>query len=925
MIYNLLKNENIDNIGEGFLYEHIKTGAKIVYIKNSDKNKVFSVSFRTLPKNNTGVFHILEHCVLCGSKKYPLKEPFNQLDKCTINTYLNAITFADKTLYPVASPNDKDYFKLLDVYLDAVFFPLIEEKKGIFLQEGWHYNGKEINGVVYNEMKGAYSTLDSIIDFKVKEKLFNNGYEYDSGGHPSYITNLTYDDFLKTYKKYYTPSNSIIYFYGDLDIDYYLSYLDIEYLSKFDKSSINIIEKSKNLDKPIIFEDFYYTDEDLGEEKNYIQASFKLKFSKDEVKNIAFDILSDILTENQEGILKKVLVDEGICTDVTSYIDDDMLEPVYTILIEGTKEDSIEKFKNILENTIKNINIDKRLIEGGIATNEFYFKEKDFGYKPKGLFYNITLLKNMLYEKYDFETLKFDNIIEDIKKVDFKELLLDNIINNSNAIYCILKPTDKKRKIDNIDYIENTEDLIKYQQESDKIEDIEKIPPLKIEDIEKDIFKINTEILEIMNRPLIYNNINSEILYFNMILDISSFSKKYGKYISIYVYLLGKLHTKNYTSENLEQAINILIGGASTYNGVVSLRGNKFFNTLGFSARILNKNIEQAFYIINEIFENTLLDNKEKIKSFILEFLYKCELDILKDPKQYSIKRAKSYICEKSLYIENVEGIEFYNWLKDLCKNIDKNIDNIIENLLFIKDNILNINNIYFGIACNKDIKQMGIKSIEKLSLFNNNKRITNKIEKAFLDIKNEAFYIPSDVNYNTKVMFLDRDNFKYTGYLSVLKRIVQSDYIWYKIRTEGGAYGGDMSISDSGLVVLNSYSDPNILKTYNNFNKIPDYLKDLNISEKELHMYKIGTINILDRPMKDYEINQVAMSRYFKGLDEKELYEQRQQVLNTDINDIKNYFKVIKDSLNTNNICTLGNKDDINLCKDIFLSVKKI
>ena len=219
----------------------------------------------------------------------------------------------------------------------------------------------------------------------------------------------------------------------------------------------------------------------------------------------------------------------------------------------------------------------------------------------------------------------------------------------------------------------------------------------------------------------------------------------------------------------------------------------------------------------------------------------------------------------------------------------------------------------------------MGIKSIEKLSLFNNNKRIINKIEKGFLDIKNEAFYIPSDVNYNTKVMFLDRDNFKYTGYLSVLKRIVQSDYILHKIRTEGGAYGGDMSISDSGLVVLNSYSDPNILKTYNNFNKISDYLKDLNISEKELHMYKIGTINILDRPMKDYEINQVAMSRYFKGLDEKELYEQRQQVLNTNINDIKNYFKVIKDSLNTNNICTPGNKDDINLCKNRFLSVKKI
>ena len=326
MVYNLLKNEHIENIGEGFLYEHTKTGAKIVYIKNKDKNKVFSIAFKTIPKNNTGVFHILEHCVLCGSKKYPLKEPFNQLDKCTINTYLNAITFADKTLYPIASYNDKDYFKLLDVYLDAVFFPLIEDKKGIFLQEGWHYNNEEVNGVVYNEMKGEYSTPDVIIDFKVKEKLFNNGYNYDSGGHPDYITNLTYDEFIKTYKQYYTPSNSMIYFYGDLDINYYLEYLNREYLSKFDKNDEIIINKSRNLTEPIIFEDFYEIEEDLEREKNYIQASFKLNFSNDEAKNIAFDILSDILTENQEGILKKALVDEGICTDVTSYIDDDMLE-----------------------------------------------------------------------------------------------------------------------------------------------------------------------------------------------------------------------------------------------------------------------------------------------------------------------------------------------------------------------------------------------------------------------------------------------------------------------------------------------------------------------------------------------------------------------------------------------------------------------
>lgn len=921
MNYNLLKHQNIKNIGEGFLYEHIKTGAKIIHIKNDDKNKVFSIAFKTLPKNNTGVFHILEHCVLCGSRKYPLKEPFNQLDKCTINTYLNAITFADKTLYPIASPNDKDFFKLLDVYLDAVFFPLIEQKQGIFLQEGWHYNGEEINGVVFNEMKGAYSTPDVLIDFKVKEKLFNNGYEYDSGGHPDYISNLTYDEFIKTYKQYYTPSNSIIYFYGDLDIQYYLDYLHSEYLCKFEKQPINNIQKSKHLIQPINFEDFYFDEE---EDKNYIQATFKLNFCKDEVKNICFDILSDILTENQEGILKKALVEKGICTDVTSYIDDDMLEPVYTILIEGTKEQNLENFKQTLIDVVKNINIDEKLIEGGIATNEFYFKEEDFGYKPKGLFYNTILLKHMLYEKYDFEVLYFDNLIEQIKKIDFKHLLIDNTINNKNAVYCILKPTNKKQNKQQKTYIKNTDELLKYQKEVDKIEDIKKIPPLKIEDIQKDILKLNTKILTVKNRPLIYNNIKSDILYFNMYVDISKISENYGKYISLYIYLLSKLDTEKYTSQNIEEMLNILLGGGCTCNSIVELKDDNYFKALGFSARILNKNIKDAFNLINEIFKNTIFDNKEKVKKIVLEFLYKCELDILKDPKAYATKRVKSYICEKSFYIENVEGIQFFWWLKDLCKNIDKNIDNIIEKMLYIKENIFNINNVYFGIGCNENVREFAINTIQQLEIFNEN-NILIDTQKPILKQKNEGFYIPSDINYNTQSYFLHKGNFKPTGYLILLKRIIQTDYMWYKIRTEGGAYGSDINISNDGLVTVGSYMDPNISKTYNAFNEIPKYIKNLNITEDDLHMYKIGAINVFDKPLKNYEINQLAMARYFRQTDENNLLRQRNEILSATVVDIKKYANIFNEALVQNNICTVGNKGDLDLSKDMFFNVIKL
>ncbi len=285
---------------------------------------------------------------------------------------------------------------------------------------------------------------------------------------------------------------------------------------------------------------------------------------------------------------------------------------------------------------------------------------------------------------------------------------------------------------------------------------------------------------------------------------------------------------------------------------------------------------------------------------------------------------AKKIIGRAGLPLENVEGIEFYYWLKKLCKDIDKNIDDILKNLVYIKENIFNINNVYFGLGCSESIRKMAVKYIENLSFFNDIK--TQKfITKSKLNIKNEAFCISSDVNYNTKVAFLNKDNFNYTGYLYVLKRIIQSDYMWYKIRTEGGAYGADMSILNNGLMILSSYSDPNIVKTYNNFDNIAHYIKALNISEKELHMYKIGTVNMLDRPLKAYEINQTAMDRYFKGIDDKILYDQRQQVLNANLNDIKKYYNIIRDSLKENNICTIGNKEDIKLCENIFLNVKNI
>lgn len=934
MAYNLILEENIKNIGKGYIYNHIKTNAKIVYIKNNDKNKVFSICFKTLPKNSTGVQHIVEHCVLAGSKKYPLKEPFNQLDKCTLNTYLNAITFADKTLYPIGSTNDKDFFKLLDVYLDGVFFPLIYEKKGIFLQEGWNYNGKEINGVVYNEMKGVYSSPDTLIDYKVKKNIFNEGYGCDSGGYPEEITNLTYEDFLKYHKQYYNPTNSIIYLYGDLDIDFYLKYINEEYLSKFEKGKDYKIEYSKNKIKNKIIQEEYYINDDL-DNKNYLQATFKLNFSLCQEKNIAFEIISNILTENQEGILKNALIKQGICSDVTSYIDDDMLEPIFTIQIEGTNEENIVKFKEIFENTIKNIKIDEETILSNLAPIEFYLKEGDFGYKPKGLFYNIVLLKDMIYNKFDFSSLNFDKILENVKKLDFKKLLKENFLENENYTYCILKATNQNKISINKQFKIDIDDLKKYQLEEDTKENLSKIAPLSIDEIDKNIFEIDYKVSNLdnllkniygdidynqfSNIPVIYNEINSEVFYVNFVFNIKDLGN--NPYVTLFSYLMDKLGTNKISPENLELKLNYFFGDYKIFNGCYDLKNNDYMPVLTFSARILEKNLKNSLNLINEMFYNIDFSNKDKIKTTLKELISKLKLSYLKDLKEVVCRRARAYINDKYAYLEKTKGLEFYNWLKNI--NLENDLENLVINLEKIQKSIYNKNRLYLGFCGKKSNFENYLRAIKNFNFF-------EKQKPSFFEInsnidKNEAFISPVYVNYNTLVSDFKKFGFEYNGEIFLIKAILDTEYLWQKIRTEGGAYGSIFSIAKDGVLCLNSYSDPNIKKTYENFYNIADYIKNIDIDEEILHMYKIGAINSFDRIIKDNEINEISISRYFSGTTNQDILNQRNQILYAKLDDIKKYYDIFEKGLKNSYICTGGSLKDIKKCENIFNKLNKI
>lgn len=917
-MYSLIKKQNIKNIGEGYIYNHKKTGAKIFYIKNDDENKVFSIAFRTMPKNNTGMEHILEHCVLAGSKKYPLKEPFNQLSKCTLNTYLNAMTFADKTLYPIASKNDKDFFKLMDVYLDGVFFPLIYEKKGIFLQEGWHFNGESINGIVFNEMQGSFSSPEAILDYNVKKNLFKNGYNFDSGGFPKEIPNLTYEEFLNFHKNYYTPSNSIIYFYGDLDIDYYLDYIHNEYLNKFEKAETHKINKCTHVPTNNFLKEHYYYEKEDFEEENYLQASFKLNFSLEPEKSLAFSIISSILTRNSESILKKAFLKEGI-SNVYSYVEDDLIEPVFSIIIEGTSFNDLSKFKNIIEDTIKNIDLTEEDIEGYFAPTEFALKEKDFGNKPKGLFYNMRLLKSAIYEKYDFDYLDFDNITEKAKKLDFKKLLEQYILNNKNCIYSILEPSSKKEEI-NTNLKKDIEDLILYQNEKDTKENLAKIPPIDLKDIKNEIFKINSKPETINNIPIIFNKIDSEIFYINLVFDIKDFQN--NPYVTLFAYLFDKLGTVTTPSEDIQKSIERTFGGYSVYNSFYSTYDGSYLPAFKLLAKMLNNNLNKGILLINELFKDIDFSQKEKIKALIEELINTLDLYSKKGGSGIVVKRAKAILHEKFYYLENVTGLTFYNWLK---KEVDlNNMDEVLHNLNKIKANLYCKERLYIAVSANEDMYKKFLNLLDNFEFRNYNK-FNNTISLKEDISPNEAFICNAFINYNALVCNLKEHGFNFTGYLNILNTILDRDYIWEKIRTEGGAYGGGVNFSRDGVFTLYSYMDPNIKNTYESFKNIYKYIQELKLDKEELHMYKIGTINDFDTDVKNSEINELALKYYFNNVSNEDILKQKNEILTATLQNIKDYAVILEKGIKKANICTIGDEVTINNNINVFKTVYKL
>lgn len=965
-IYHGFKVINIKHIADidslCFEMVHEKTGAKLLFLENEDENKVFSITFRTPPNDDTGVAHIVEHSVLCGSRKFPSKEPFVELVKGSLNTFLNAMTFPDKTMYPIASMNDKDFRNLMDVYLDAVFYPNMLNNPFTLMQEGWHFETENIDapltysGVVYNEMKGALASPEAILERKSLNLLYpNTTYQFESGGDPEAIPNLTQEMFLDFHKKYYHPSNSYIYLYGKMDILDQLQFINDNYLNDFEKLAI---DSSIKKEKPFAKRQYYVqkypvTKGEALENKTYLSLNFSIADSLDRFTILAFGILVNAILDSQGAPLRRKLIEKNISEDVTASYENGIYQPFLSInLISSEEKHKAEFEKTVYESCMEIIKngIDKDLLKASINQIEFYLREGETGSTPKGLLLNISLFNSWLYDGNPFNYLEFEDVIDQLKeKVEtdyFEKLLEKYILNNTHSHLLVLKPDSNiqdenneklkiklkniKETLNNSDLekiIETTKKLKELQAAPDSQENLNKIPLLSIKDIKKEAteLKITTEKIVDVNH-FFYTDNTKGICYLDLFFSGKNIKPEDYLYLILLAEMLKKVSTKNYTYSELDNKIRINTGGISFSTSVLKdkrLEDNLRF-ALCISGKALYPQMPILINLIDEILFNSNFDDNNRLKEILSELKVEIESDILKSSHNIAKSNLLSYI-NKNYYVKNLEGLPLYEFVKDILNNFSDKIDTVKEKLQLTLKNLLTKDNLDIVTTSENEVKNDLVKEITPFT-----KKLAEKNEHIYTldfidDVKNEGLISSSTVQYVFKGGDFKKLGFKYSGSMMVLETILRYDYLWTNIRVLGGAYGSFVNFTKDGLLFLGSYRDPHLKNTVNVFNDAGNYIKNLKLDSREINKYIIGTISKMDTPISKHGKGILAYAYYLNDFTINDIQKIRDEVLNISNEDINKLGDVLEAVMNENIICVVGSENAIKENENLFNVVKNI
>lgn len=963
--YEIIEKRRIDDLNSmSYLLKHKKTGARIALLSNEDENKVFTIGFRTPPTNSTGVAHIIEHTVLCGSEKYPSKDPFMELEKSSLNTFLNAMTYPDKTVYPVASCNDTDFQNLMSVYMDAVFHPNIYKEKKIFMQEGWHYEMEDendeltINGVVYNEMKGAFSSGDDVLYREITSALYPDiTYGLESGGDPDFIPELSYEEYLDFHRKYYHPSNSYIYLYGNMDMAEKLEWMDREYLSYYDFLEVDSeIPLQKGFDSMAEVKKFYSVSENESEEDNtYLSYNLAIGDSLDRKLYVAFQVLDYVLCSSKGAPVKEALIHKGIGTEVYSFYENGIKQPYFSFVAKNTNESEKQEFVDTIQNCLRELvknGIDEKALLAGINNFEFRYREADFGNYPKGLMYGLQMFDSWLYdESAPFSHVEANETFAFLRKQVgqgyFEKLIEDYILNNHHSALLILAPKkglteikDKElaEKLADIKahmtedeiktIVKETRELLEWQEKEDSREVLAKIPTLKRSDIKKEAEGLVNELGKIKDNDFLYHDVfTNGIGYLRLVFSIDELPGKYYPYLGILKNILCSVDTEKHSYGELNHELNIISGGLGfsivTYTD--SKDSDRYKTTFEVKTKAFYDSLEKVLDMIHEILFSSKLDSKERIREILEETCSRMEGDLVAAGHVTAVGVAESYFSKSAKISEIVGGFAAYQLLVSILENYEEKAPELMRLLQEMVEHIFRKENLMIDLTATKE----GAEEIRRIMPAFMERLATTPVTKEHfepeMEKKNEGLACAAQVQYVCRAGNFLNKGFTYSGALRVVKSILGREYLWNNVRVKNGAYGCMCAFRQSGDSYFVSYRDPKIRETVEIYKAAADYIENFNGSEDDITKFIIGTISDLDIPLNPAAKGNRSMTAFMSNYTFEEIQKERDEILATTQSDIQKTADIIRAFMSDDCFCVVGNEAKIKEAFELFGEVKPL
>lgn len=965
--YEILEKRRIEDLNsESYLLRHKKTGARVALLSNDDENKVFYIGFRTPPKDSTGVAHIIEHTVLCGSEKFPLKDPFVELAKGSLNTFLNAMTYPDKTVYPVASCNDADFQNLCDVYLDAVFHPNIGKTEKIFRQEGWHYELEDkdsdltINGVVYSEMKGAFSSPDDVLSREVLNSLFpDTTYSVESGGDPDVIPELTYEEYLNFHKTYYHPSNSYIYLYGNMDMAEKLAWMDEEYLSQYEALQVDSeigMQEAFGVEKPReIIKKYPITDGESEQDAAYLTYNAVVGTSLDPKLYLAFQVLDYALGSATGAPLEKALIEKGIGKVVYSYYDNGIRQPYFTVVAKDANADQKEEFlatvREVFEDQVKN-GIDKKSLEAAVNSFEFKYREADFGSYPKGLMYGLQMFDSWLYD----DTKPFIHVeandtfafLRSMIETDYFEKLVDEyLVHAKHSSLVVLEPekglTAKKdrelaeklsaykaslteKEIEKI--ITDTRELRAYQEAEDSKEALEKLPLLTRADMKKQTAPIINEERSVDGSKVLFHDVYTNgIGYINFIFDMSKLPAELYPYAGLLKAVYGHIDTKDHSFVDLNNEINRNTGGYSINIGTYTNAENidEFKVTFEVKVKAFYHKLPEAFALIKEMLLTSDFEMTQRLSEIIAEGRSRMQAGMMRAGHSVAATHAMSYFSQTAVVMELTNGIELFRILEHLDDDFEAQKDELVRKLKLTAHTLLRPENLMLDYTA----QEKGYAGIPELFMQMKQSLFTDSVKQEIFDVnpvrKNEGFFTAGKVQYVCRAGNYRKKGLPYTGALRVLRTMMGYDYLWNQVRVKGGAYGCMSNFSRMGDCYFVSYRDPHLAETIKIYEGAADYLRKFDADERELTKYIIGTISDMDIPLTPSAKGDRSLVSYLCHYPYEEMQKERDEVLGVTVADIRRLADYVEAFMEDDCLCVIGNEEEIRKNKNLFLNMENL